>query len=96
MYTKEKETHPAYILKRNSTREKTMILLMIPNEEKEGCHYLAVKRTVYSINKNNIKTSWWFWFLKLSSENKLKSENMFKSHEIYVKVNFFCGVAMPS
>ena len=31
---------------------------MIPNEEKEGWHYLAVKRTVYPINKNNIKTSW--------------------------------------
>ena len=58
LYTKEKEMHPAYILKRNSTREKTMILLMIPNEEKEGWHYLAVKRTVYPINKNNIKTSW--------------------------------------
>ena len=58
LYTKEKEIHPAYILKRNSTREKTMILLMIPNEEKEGWHYVAVKRTVYPINKNNIKTSW--------------------------------------
>ena len=30
---------------------------MIPNEEKEGWHYLAVKTTVYINKKNNIKTS---------------------------------------
>ena len=33
---KEKEIHPAYISKHNSTREKQLILLMIANEEKEG------------------------------------------------------------
>ena len=33
----------AYISKYNSTREKQIILLMIPNEEKESWHYLAVK-----------------------------------------------------
>ena len=30
---------------------------MIPNEEKEGWHYLTVKTTVYINKKNNIKTS---------------------------------------
>ena len=30
---------------------------MIPNEEKEGWHYLAVKKIVYIIKRNNIKTS---------------------------------------
>ena len=59
MYIKEKEIYPTYISKHNSTREKQIILLMIPNEEKEGhqvkseghvvkfegqrWHYLAVK-----------------------------------------------------
>ena len=40
---------------------------MVPNEEKEDWHYLAVKKTIYSIKKNNIKTSWWFLLLEFSS-----------------------------
>ena len=44
MYTKEKEILPDYISKHNSTREKQIILLMIPNEEKEESHYLVVKK----------------------------------------------------
>ena len=44
LYTKEKEILPAYISNHNSTREKQIILLMISNEEKEGWHYLAVKK----------------------------------------------------
>ena len=43
MYTKEKEIYRAYISKINSNIEKQIILLMIPNEKKEGLHYLAVK-----------------------------------------------------
>ena len=34
---------PAYVSKYNLNREKQMILLMIPNAEKERWHYLAVK-----------------------------------------------------
>ena len=41
LYTKEK-TFPAYISNHNSTRQK-IILLMVPNREKEVWHYLAVK-----------------------------------------------------
>ena len=45
MYIKEKEICPTYVSKHNSTREKQIILLMIPNEEKEGLwHYLAVQK----------------------------------------------------
>ena len=43
LYNKEKETCPVYISKVNSNCEKQIILLMIPNEEKEGWHYFAVK-----------------------------------------------------
>ena len=43
MYIKEKEILPGYISKHKSTREKQIVLLMIPNEEKAGGHYLAVK-----------------------------------------------------
>ena len=38
LYSKEKEKYPAYISKHNSTREKQIIILMIPNEEKEALH----------------------------------------------------------
>ena len=41
---KEKEICLAYISKINFNCEKQIILLMIPNEEKEGWHYLAVKK----------------------------------------------------
>ena len=46
LYIKEKEIYPAYILKINSNCEKQilLIILMIPNEEKEGLHYLAVQK----------------------------------------------------
>ena len=36
LYIKEKQICPAYNLKINSSCEKQIILLMIPNEEKEG------------------------------------------------------------
>ena len=35
MHIKEKEIYPAYMSKHNSTSEKQLIFLMIPNEEKE-------------------------------------------------------------
>ena len=46
LYKKKKEIFPAYISTHNSTCEKKTktILLIIPNEEKEGWHYLAVKK----------------------------------------------------
>ena len=43
MYIKEKEILLGYISKHNSTPEKQIIPLMIPNEEKEEWHYLAAK-----------------------------------------------------
>ena len=36
LYTKEKKILPAYISNQNSTREKTITLLMIPNKEEKG------------------------------------------------------------
>ena len=43
-YEKETEMCPAYVSKTNLNCEKQIFLLMIPNKEKEGCHYLAVKK----------------------------------------------------
>ena len=44
LYIEEKEIYPAYTWKHNSTPEKQIILLMIPNKGKERWHYLAVKK----------------------------------------------------
>ena len=41
-YAKKEKIYPAYVSKHNSNREKQVILLMIPNEEK--WHYLAAKK----------------------------------------------------
>ena len=54
LYTKEKEILPAYISKHNWTCEKQIIVLMIPNEEKEGWHYLAVKISALFHKKHRI------------------------------------------
>ena len=44
---KEMEICPAYVSKYNSTHWKQVILLMIPNVEKKGWHYLAVKNYLH-------------------------------------------------
>ena len=43
-----------YISKMNSNCKKQIILLMIPNEEKESWHYLEVKRLCI-IERTNLK-----------------------------------------
>ena len=47
LYIKEKEICPTYISKIISNCEKQIILLMIPNEEKERWHYLALKKYLH-------------------------------------------------
>ena len=51
LYTKEKEIRTAYISKTYLNCEKKKILLMIPNKEKEGWHYLAVKNCLHYYEK---------------------------------------------
>ena len=81
MYTKEKEILLAYISKHYSNREKEIILLMIPNEEKEGCHYLSVKKLFALLHKKTSKHKGEFYCLNylnsLRTENNL---NLMKKH----------------
>ena len=78
LYIKEKEIYPAYISKHNATREKQIILLMIPNEEKQGCHYLAVKQLsallhwITSKHKDD--------FYCLNCLHSFRTENLLKKH----------------
>ena len=94
MYTKEKEICPAYISKINSNCEKQIILLMVPNKEKEGWHYLAIKKLsalLYGITSKHKGD-----FYCLNCLHYFKTENTLKSHEKLCKNKDFCGIVMPS
>ena len=56
LYIKEEEICQAYISKINLNCYKKIIFLMIPNKEKEGYLYLAVKNVSDITYRNNLKT----------------------------------------
>ena len=42
LHAKKEDIYPSYVSKHNSNREKQVMPIMIPNEER--CHYLEVKK----------------------------------------------------
>ena len=65
---------------------------MIPDEEKEGWHYLAVKKTICVTKRNNFKHDDYFY-----CQNCLHSfttENKLKCHKKVCKSKDFCGAAL--
>ena len=66
LYIKEKEIWSAFISKINSNFEKNNSF-NDTKQKKEGWYYLMIKKTIYIILKNNVKTPWWFLLLELSS-----------------------------
>ena len=94
LHIKEKEIYPADISKHNSIREKQIILLMIPNEEKEGWHYLAVKKL--SALLHGITSKYKGEFYCLNCLHSFRTENKLRSHEKVCENKDFCGIAMPS
>ena len=79
LYSKEKEICPAYISKINSNCEKQIILLTINIEEKEGWHYLAVKKL--STLLRGITSKHHGHFYCLNCLHSFVTENKLKSHE---------------
>ena len=61
------------------SREKQVILLMIPNEEKEGRHYLAVKKLSALLHGITSKHKGDFYCLNYL--HSFRTENKLKSHE---------------
>ena len=74
--------------------DKQIILLIIPYEKKEECHYLALKKL----------TTWLRWvtskhhgdFYYLNCLHSFRTENKLKSHEKVYKSIHFCRILMPS
>ena len=102
LYIKEKEIHVAYISKHNSTLEKQIFILMIPNEEKKGrkakakeqWHYLTVKKL--STFLREITSSHHGDFYCLNCIYSFKTKNELNSHEEVRENKDFCGISMPS
>ena len=79
LYAEATEILPVHIPSHNSTREKQITLLMISNEEneKQGWHYLAVKKLSALLCRKTLNHDGDFYFLNclhsLRKEKKLKS-----------------------
>ena len=93
LHIKEKEILPAYISKHNSTCEKQIILLMIPNEEKKGWHYLPIKKLSALLHRITSKNKGDFYCLICL--HSFTTENKLKSHEKVCKNKDFCDIVMP-
>ena len=78
----------AYISKVNSNCEKQIILSMIPNEEKEGWHFLAVEKLSALLHG----ITYWFLLFDILLEQKM-NVNLIKN---YVKLKGFYGIVMTS
>ena len=94
LFTKKIGILPAYISNHNSVREKQIIFLMIPNKEKEGWHYLAVKSLTALLRR--ITSKHHCNFHCLNCLQSCRTENRFISHEKVCKNEDFCGIAMRS
>ena len=67
---------------------------MIGNKEKEGWHYLAVKKLSSLLHRKTSKHKGDFYCL--SCLNCFRTENKLGSHEWACKNKDFCRIAMPS
>ena len=80
LYTKE----TAYISKHNSTWKK-LIFLRITNKEKEGWHYLAVKKLSAILHKN-IRVVFIVWIVLILLEQKVTLSLMKKQVKIKISM----------
>ena len=67
---------------------------MIPNEDKEGWHYLALKRLSTLLREITSKHHGDFYCLNFLHSSR--TEKKLKSHGKVCKNKDFCGIVMPS
>ena len=85
------ETFPAYVSEMNSNCEKQNILLIIPNVEKAGWHYLTVKKYLDCYTEKHKGDIYCLNFF-----HSYKTENKLQSHQKVCEYKHFCGIVMPS
>ena len=92
MHGKKEKIYPDYVSKRDSNREKHVILLMIPNGE--VWHYLAVRKLsalligIISNHRDN--------FYSLNYLHSFGTKNKLESHKNVFRNKDFCNIVMPS
>ena len=91
---KKKKIVSAYISNHNSTREKTIILLMIPNKEKEGWHYLPLKEL--STLLTGVTSKHHEYVYCLNCLHSFRTENKLKYLKKVCKNKDSCGIVMPA
>ena len=89
---KEKNIYPTYVSKHNSSREKQIILLVIPNGE--GWHYIALKQL--SALSREITSNYHREFYCLNCLHSSRTENKLKSHQNVCENKDFYNIVMPS
>ena len=67
---------------------------MSSNEEKEGCHYVAVKKISAILPEINLKHKGDFYCLNFLLS--VRTENKLRSHEKVCRNIDFRGIVMPS
>ena len=85
LYAKKEKIYSAYVSKHNSNREKQVILLMIPNEEK--WHYLSVK--ILPVLLREITPKHHCDFYCMNFLYSFATEKKLESHKKYVQIKFF-------
>ena len=93
-YILKKKICPAVTSKIDSNCEKQIIVLMIPNEEKEGWHYLAVQKL--SALLHGITSKHRGDFYCLNCLHSFRTKNKLKSHEKVCENKDFCGIVTLS
>ena len=67
---------------------------MIPNEDKEGWHYLVVKKLFALLHRITSKSKGYFYCFNCL--HSFRTENKLKSHEKVCKNKDFYVIVMPS
>ena len=91
LYIEEKKLCPAHISKIDLNCGKQIILLIIPNEEKEA---IAVKKLSTLLRGITLKSHGDFHCL--TCLHSFRTGNKLKSHDKVCKNKDFCGIVMPS